>query len=105
MEFLWRQTIACRENVTMWTERQTDKIRNDTFRNAQKRYRVHIVLGFYTRKNAQLVTNLQQTCTKLVGTSLLQDLFALLVPACQVVPATCYRAASQQVVSNKLGTT
>ena len=43
MEFLWRQTIACRENVTVWTERQTDKIRNDTFRNARKRYRVHIV--------------------------------------------------------------
>ena len=37
---------------------------------------------FYTRKNAQLVTNLLQTCSKLVGTSLLQDLFALLVPAC-----------------------
>ena len=36
---------------------------------------------FYTRKNAQLVTNLQQTCSKLVGTNLLQDLFALLVPS------------------------
>ena len=42
MEFLWRQTIACRENVSVWTERQTDKIRNDTFRNARKRYRVHM---------------------------------------------------------------
>ena len=76
----------------------------------------------YTRKNAQLVTNLQLTCIKLVGTSLLQDLFALLLPslltndkliqACsrlatslmnstallQVVPTTCYRAASQQLV-------
>ena len=28
-------------------------------------------LKLYTRKNAQLVTNLQQTCCKLVGTSLL----------------------------------
>ena len=75
----------------------------------------------YTRKNAQLVTNLQQTCSKLVGTSLLQDLFALLVPSLltscyksaadllqawwtqqpcyKFVPTTCYRAASQQLVN------
>ena len=84
----------------------------------------------HTRKNAQLVTNLQQTCSKLVGTSLLQDLFALLVPS---LLTSCYRPAAdllqawwsqqpcyklfqqlvigmqsttcQQVVSNKVGTT
>ena len=47
MKFLSRQTFACRENVSVWTERQTDKIiGNDTFRNARKRYRVHIVLVY-----------------------------------------------------------
>ena len=29
MEFLSRQTFACRENVSVWTERQTEKIGND----------------------------------------------------------------------------
>ena len=30
MEFLSRQTFACRENVSVWTERQTDnEIGND----------------------------------------------------------------------------
>jgi hypothetical protein len=29
MEFLCRQTFACRENVSVWTGRQTDKIGND----------------------------------------------------------------------------
>ena len=29
MEFLSRQTFASRENVSVWTERQTDKIGND----------------------------------------------------------------------------
>ena len=75
----------------------------------------------YTRKNAQLVTNLQQTCSKLVGTSLLRDLFALFVPSLltscyksaadllqawwtqqpcyKFVPTACYRAASQQLVN------
>ena len=45
----------------------------------------------YTRKNAQLVTNLQQTCSKLVGTSLLQYLFALLVPS---LLTSCYKPAA-----------
>ena len=76
----------------------------------------------YTRKNVQLVTNLQQTCSKLVGTSLLQDLFALFIPSLlrscyksaadllqawwtqqpclhKFVPTTCYHAASQQLVN------
>ena len=81
----------------------------------------------YTRENAQLVPNLQQTCGKLVGTSLLQDLYALLAPS---LLASCYKPAKldelnslatscsninllsccksttcQQLVSNKLGTT
>ena len=46
MKFLSRQTTACCENVSVWTERQTEKIENDSFRNARKRYRVHIVSGW-----------------------------------------------------------
>ena len=72
----------------------------------------------YTRKNAQLVTNLQQTCSKLVARFIrtaCSQLVDKLLQACsrlatslmnstallQVVPTTCYRAASQQLV-NKL---
>jgi hypothetical protein len=33
----------------------------------------------YTRKNAQVVTNLQQTCSNAVPTTCQQDVFALLV--------------------------
>ena len=69
----------------------------------------------YTRKNAQLVTNLQQTCSKLCWNNLLTGcartgcpkLVDKLLQACsrlatslmnstallQVVPTTCYRAA------------
>jgi hypothetical protein len=35
----------------------------------------------YTRKNAQVVTNLQQTCSNAVPTTYQQDVFALLVPS------------------------
>ena len=35
----------------------------------------------YTRKNAQVVTNLQQTCRGAVPTTCQQDVFALLVPS------------------------
>jgi hypothetical protein len=35
----------------------------------------------YTRKNAQVVTNLQQTCSNAVPTTCQQDVFALLVPS------------------------
>ena len=45
----------------------------------------------YTRKNAQLVTNPQQTCSKLVGISLLQYLFALFVPS---LLTSCYKSAA-----------
>jgi hypothetical protein len=81
----------------------------------------------YTRKNAQIVTNLQQTCSNAVPTTCQQDVFALLVPSLltscqwlvdnllqgcsvqqtsvlQVVPTTCYRPAIQQLV-NKLWVT
>jgi hypothetical protein len=76
--------------------------------------------GTHTRKNAQVVTNLQQTCTNAVPTTCQQDVFALLVPSLsttcykvvelnastsllQVVPTTCYivHPAIQQFV-NKL---
>ena len=87
---------------------------------------LRVLVAVYTRKNAQLVTNLQQTCSKLVGTSLLQDFIRTacslivdkLLQACgrlatslmnstallQVIPTTCYRAVSQQLV-NKLWVT
>jgi hypothetical protein len=35
----------------------------------------------YTRKNAQVVTNLQQTCSNVVPTTSQQDMLALLVPS------------------------
>jgi hypothetical protein len=35
----------------------------------------------YTRKNAQVVTNLQQICSNAVPTTCQQDVFALLVPS------------------------
>jgi hypothetical protein len=42
---------------------------------------------YYTRKNAQVATNLQQTCSNAVSTTCQQDVFALLVP-CLLI--TCY---------------
>jgi hypothetical protein len=64
--------------------------------------------AMYTYKYAQVVTNLQQTCSNAVPTTCQQDVFALLVPSLlnstdllQVVPTTCYRPAIQQFV-NKL---
>jgi hypothetical protein len=36
---------------------------------------------FYTLKSAQVVTNLQQTCSNAVPTTCQQDVFALLVPS------------------------
>jgi hypothetical protein len=41
----------------------------------------------YTRKNAQVVTNLQQTCSNAVPTTCQQDVFALLVPKL----TSCYK--------------
>jgi hypothetical protein len=41
-----------------------------------------------TRKNAQVVTNLQQTCSNAVPTACQQDVFALLVPS---LLTTCYK--------------
>jgi hypothetical protein len=38
-------------------------------------------ITLYTRKNAQVVTNLQQTCSNAVPTTCQQDVFALLVPS------------------------
>ena len=81
-------------------------------------------------KNAQLVTNLQKTCSKSAATTCWQDVLALVVPSLltscykatslqqtcykldelnslvtiQVVPTTCYQVASQQLV-NKLWVT
>jgi 3-methyladenine DNA glycosylase Tag len=40
----------------------------------------------YTRKNAQVVTNLQQTCSNAVPTTCQQDVFALLVDK---LPTAC----------------
>jgi hypothetical protein len=46
------------------------------------------VAGVYLRKNAQVVTNLQQTCSNAVPTTCQQDVFALLVPS---LLTTCYK--------------
>jgi hypothetical protein len=43
---------------------------------------------YYTRKNAQVVTNLQQTCGNAVSTTCQQDVFALLVPS---LLTNCYK--------------
>jgi hypothetical protein len=71
---------------------------------------------YTTRKNAQFVTNLQQTYTNAVSTTCQQDVFALLVPklstpclqlatrllsstdSLQLVPTTCHRPAIQQLI-------
>jgi hypothetical protein len=42
----------------------------------------------YARINAQVVTNLQQTCSNAVPTTCQQDVFALLVPS---LLTTCYK--------------
>jgi hypothetical protein len=42
----------------------------------------------YIRKNAQVVTNLQQTCSNAVPTTCQQDVFALLVPS---LLTSCYK--------------
>jgi hypothetical protein len=73
-----------------------------------------------TRKNAQVATDLQQTCSNAVPTTCQQDVFALPVPSLlkscqqaldrllsskdllQVVPTTGYHPVIQQVVSNNL---
>jgi hypothetical protein len=74
----------------------------------------------YTRKNAQVVTNVQQTCGNAVSTTCQEYVFALLVDklstACwqlatrllsstdllQVVPTTCYCPAIQQFVGDNV---
>jgi hypothetical protein len=66
----------------------------------------------YTRKNAQVVTNLQQTCSNAVPTTCQQGVFALLVPSlltsCQRLvdnllqgcwaQQTCYKLFQQLVI-------
>jgi hypothetical protein len=52
----------------------------------------------YTRKNVQLVTNLQQTCSNVVSTTCHQDVFTLLVlsllTSCQGLLTVCYKIFS-----------
>jgi hypothetical protein len=69
-------------------------------------------LLIHTRKNAQVVTNLQQTCSNAVPTTCQQDIFALLVPSlltsCQRLvdnllqgcwaQQTCYNLFQQLVI-------
>jgi hypothetical protein len=43
--------------------------------------RQHSLCSPYTRKNAQVVTNLEQTCSNAVPTTCQQDVFSLLVPS------------------------
>jgi hypothetical protein len=70
----------------------------------------------YTRKNAQVVTNLQQTCSNAVLTTCQQDVFALLVPSlltsCQRLvdkwlqgcwaEQTCYKLFQQLIIALQL---
>jgi hypothetical protein len=49
----------------------------------------------YMRKNAQVVTNLQQTCSKSAPTTCQQDVFALPITACcDGLVATCWQTCS-----------
>jgi hypothetical protein len=76
----------------------------------------------YTRKNAQVVTNLKQTCSNAVPTTCQQDVFALLVPSLLtsyerlvdnllqgcLAEQTCYKSFQHLVIVlqfNKLWTT
>ena len=55
--------------------------------------RIKLLLG-YTRENAQVVTELQTGCNKVVRLSRYQDVFALLVPSCCVwnkLLSSCYK--------------
>jgi hypothetical protein len=52
---------------------------------------IFVAQQWYTRRNAQVVTNLQQTCcsnSNAVPTTCQQDVFALLVPS---LLTTCYK--------------
>jgi hypothetical protein len=71
-----------------------------------------VIVSIYTRKNAQVVTNLQRTCSNAVPTTCQQDVFALLVPSlltsCQRLvdnllqgcwaQQTCYKLFQQLVI-------
>ena len=48
----------------------------------------HVFASIYKRKNAPVVTNLQQTCSNAVPTTCQQDVFALLVPS---LLTSCYK--------------
>ena len=52
--------------------------------------------GNYTRKNAQVVTNLQQTCSNAVPTTCQQDVFVLLVPS---LLTTCQRLVDNLIAA------
>jgi hypothetical protein len=63
----------------------------------------------YTRKNAQVVTNLQQTCSNAVPTTCQQDVFALLVPSllatcCRVVELNRLVPATNNLLSSRNST-
>ena len=73
-------------------------------KNVRQRRAGSKLMYIYTRKNAQLVTNLQQTCSKLVGTNLLQDLFARLVPACWQVATSLQQTCCKLDELNSLVT-
>ena len=67
----------------------------------------NIVSELYTSNNAQVVTNLQQTCNNAVPTTCQQDVFALLVPSllksCQrLVDNLLQGCCAQQTCHNKL---
>ena len=62
------------------------------------------VRSFYTRKNAQVVPDLQTSCNKVVVKPI-QDVFALLVPSCCDKSGTsCYQSFYKVDDGNRLAT-
>ena len=59
----------------------------------------------YTRKNAQVVTNLQQTCSNAVPTTYQQDVLALLVPSLDSLIADKLSTACWQLATRLLSST
>jgi hypothetical protein len=80
---------ASRENCLHWIYR--------AIQYRRQLYEFRGTVYNYTRKNAQVVTNLQQTCSNAVPTTCQQDVFALLVPS---LLTSCQR----QVVNGLLTT-
>ena len=76
------RAISVRDNVI----KQINRKRGCVGKNLR-----HCLNSKFTHKNAQVVTDLQQTCSNSVSTTCQQDVFALLVPS---LLTTCYKLLS-----------